>query len=111
MDIQLGALVEDTSTLSTRASTDQVGQKTATKAGVDIGGVTGVGSLVTARKLGLVTALGLSLLDGHATRDREADVGTTLLLLHARLSRKGSGQRGESDSDDGQRELHFDDED
>lgn len=101
-------MVEDTSTLSTRASTDQVGQKTATKAGVDIGGVTGVGSLVTARELSLVTALGLSLLDGHAAGNRESDVVTTLLALHARLSRKGSSHRGESDSDDGQRELHFD---
>jgi hypothetical protein len=107
LNIQLGALVEDTSTLGTGASADQVAQKTSTKTLVDISGVMGVGSPVTARELSLVTALGLSLLDGHALGDGEANVAG-LLVLHARLSGHGSGQRGESDGNSGNRELHDD---
>lgn len=66
LDIELRALVEDTSTLGTGAGTDQVGEETTTEARVDISGVTGVDGLVAARELGLVTTLGLSLLDGHS---------------------------------------------
>jgi hypothetical protein len=106
LSVQLGALVEDTDTIGTGASTDQVGQKTATEARVDISGVTGVGSLVTARELSLVTTLGLGLLDSHAAGDGEADVAT-LLVLDARLSGHGSSQRGESDGNSGDGELHF----
>lgn len=49
LKIELGALVEDTSTLGTRARADQVGEDPTTQTGVDTGGVTGVGSLVAAR--------------------------------------------------------------
>lgn len=49
LKIELGALVEDTSTLGTRARADQVGEDPTTQTGVDTGGVTGIGSLVAAR--------------------------------------------------------------
>ena len=63
LSIELGALVEDTSTIGTRARADQVGEETTTKTGVNISGVTSVGGLVAARQLSLVTTLGLSLLN------------------------------------------------
>jgi len=108
LNVELGALIEDTSTLSTGTGTDQVGEEAASKAGVDIGGVTGVGGLVAAGKLSLVTALGLSLLDGHAVRNVPADVATLCLeAVGAGLVGKSSSQGGEGEGDSGQRELHF----
>jgi hypothetical protein len=114
LSVQLGALVEDTDTIGTGASTDQVGQKTATEARVDISGVTGVGGLVTARELSLVTALGLSLLDSHVVRDREADVGVALVAdavgVTNTTSRGAGGRKGISGGSEGQNsgesELH-----
>ena len=100
LDIELGALVEDTSTLGTGASTDQVGEGTAEEAGVDIGGVTGVGGDVAARELSLVTTLGLGLLDSQVTRDGEARLATL------GLSGSGSGEGSKADEDSGDGELH-----
>ena len=48
LEVELGALVEETKTVGTGASTDQVAESTAQHTGVDIGGVTGVGRLVAA---------------------------------------------------------------
>ena len=101
LDIELGALVEDTSTGGTGASTDQVGEGTAEDTGVDIGGVTGVDGLVAARELGLVTTLGLGLLDGEVTGDGEA----RLLVLGLSGGSGSEGSEAEEDSGDG--ELHF----
>jgi hypothetical protein len=113
LSIELGALVEDTSTVSTGARADQVGQETTTKARVDISGVTGVGGLVAARQLSLVTALGLGLLDSHAAGDVPAD---TILVLGAKaigtgglVGRKGDSQGGEAKENGADGELHFDD--
>jgi hypothetical protein len=113
LSIELGALVEDTSTVSTGARADQVGKETTTKARVDISGVTGVGGLVAARQLSLVTALGLGLLDSHAAGDVPAD---TILVLGAKaigtgglVGRKGDSQGGEAKENGADGELHFDD--
>lgn len=48
LKIELGALVEDTNTIGTRATADQVGEDATTQTGVDIGGVTGVSGFVAA---------------------------------------------------------------
>jgi len=114
LEIQLGALVEETETISTGASTDQVGQSTAEHARVDIGGVTGVGGLVAAGELSLVTALGLSLLDGHVLGNGELDVGVALVANAVGVTNTtsggadgGKGSDGGSEAkNSGESELH-----
>ena len=105
LGIQLGALVEDTSTISTGAGTNQVGEEAAADARVDIGGVTGVGGPVAAGELSLVTALGLCLRDGHALGDLPANI--VVLVLKAGHGRQSDSHGGESEGESGQRELHF----
>lgn len=114
LEVQLGALVEETKTVRAGASTDQVAEGAAEHARVDIGGVTGVGGLVAARELSLVTALGLGLLDGHVIRDREADVGVALVsdtIAVTNTTSRGAGGResnngGSEGQDSGESELH-----
>jgi len=114
LEIQLGALVEKTKTIGAGATTDQVAEGATEDAGVDIGGVTSVGGLVAARELSLVTALGLSLLDSHAFRDREADIGVALVANTVGVADTASNSRGESGSEasesenGGDSELHCD---
>lgn len=100
LDIELGALVEDTETLGTGTGTDQVGEGSAEEARVDIGGVTGVGGDVAARELSLVTTLGLGLLDSQVTGDGEARLATLS------LSGGGSSEGSEAKEDSGDGELH-----
>jgi hypothetical protein len=115
--VELGALVEETKASSTGAGADQVAEGTAEDTRVDIGGVTGVDGLVAARKLGLVTALGLSLLDGHVVGDSEANVsvalvanaiGVTDATSGGRSRRKSVGSGSEAENNGGERELHCD---
>jgi hypothetical protein len=117
LDVELGALVEETKAGSTGARADQVAEGTAEHAGVDVGGVTGVDGLVAARELGLVTALGLSLLDGHVVGDSEANVGVTLVADTVAVASatgvgatRGKSVSGGSEAEDnsGERELHCD---
>lgn len=107
LEIELGALVEETQALGTRARGDEVGEDTASNSGVDVGGVAGVDGLVAAGQLSLVTTLGLGLLDGHVGGDVPA-AGIVALVLDAVLGRSGSGQGGDGEDDGGQRELHCD---
>lgn len=95
--------------------TDQVGQKATAEARVDIGGITCVGSLVAARELSLVTTLGLSLLDSEVVRDRELDIGVTLVVNTvgvANTAGNGGRRKGESSASEGENsgngELHCD---
>jgi len=114
LEVQLGALVEQTKTISTGAGADQVGQSTAEHARVDIGGVTGVGGLVAAGELSLVTALGLSLLDCQVLRNGELDIGVTLVANAVAVTNTtGGGTDGRKGSNGGseaknssERELH-----
>ena len=100
LEVELGALVEDTQALGTRAGTDKVGESASKDARVDIGGVTGISSRVAARKLRLVTALGLSLLDGQVIGDREA-------RRVAVLSGDGSSKASKGEDNGGESELHL----
>lgn len=114
LSTELGALVEDTETGGTGARADEVGEGTGEDARVDVGGITGVGSLVAARELSLVTTLGLGLLDGHVIRDREADVGVALVsdtIAVTNTTSRGAGGResnngGSEGQDSGESELH-----
>jgi hypothetical protein len=116
LEVELGALVEETETVSTGAGADEVAEGAAEHARVDIGGVTGVGGLVTARELGLVTTLRLSLLDSHVIGDREADVGVPLvgdtvgvaLTTGGGADRRKSSDSGGEGQDSGDSELHCD---
>lgn len=114
LEIQLGALVEQTQTVRAGARADQVAEGAAEHAGVDIGGVTGVGGLVTAGELSLVTALGLSLLDSHVIGDREADLGVALVgdtVAVANTTGRGgrkSNSSGSEAEESGDSELHCD---
>jgi hypothetical protein len=116
LEIQLGALVEETQAVGTGAGTDQVAEGTAEHARVDIGGIAGVGGLVAARELCLVTTLGLSLLNSHVIGDREADLGVALVgdtVGIANTTGRGADGRQSSDSgseaeESGQSELHCD---
>ena len=116
LEIQLGALVEQTQTVRAGAAGDQVAEGATEHAGVDIGGVTGVGGLVAAGELSLVTALGLSLLDGHVIGDREADLGVALVsntVAVANTTGRGadggqSSNGGSEAEESGQSELHCD---
>lgn len=111
--IELGALAEDTSTFGTGARADQVGQQATTKARVDISGVTGVGGLVAARKLSLVTTLGLGLVDSHAAGNVPADatlvLGAKAIGAGGLVGRKSDSQGGEAKENGADGELHFDD--
>ena len=119
LGVELGALVEDTSASGTGTSTDQVGQDTTTETRVDVGGVTGVGGLVAARELSLVTTLGLSLLHSHVVRDRELDIGVALVVDAVGVAstagvgaggvatgRQGSNGASKAEDKSGQSELH-----
>lgn len=97
-NIQLGALVEETQALGARAAADEAAEGAAEETAVHVGGVAGVGGLVAAGQLGLVTALGGGLLDGHVVGHGEVLVGA------AGESRDG-GSEGEDNG--GERELHF----
>jgi len=114
LDIQLGALVEETKTVRAGATTDKVAEGATEYAGVDVGGVTSVGGLVAARELGLVTTLGLSLLDSHAGRDREADISVALVADTVGVANTANGSRGKSGNEasesenGGDSELHCD---
>jgi hypothetical protein len=111
-NIELGALVEETKTLSTGASTDQVAESTSKDTIGNLGGVTSVGGLVTARKLSLVTALVGGLLDGHVVGDGELDVRVTLVAntvaseLGIGGRREGRNGGGESNNGSSDGELH-----
>ena len=117
LEVQLGALVEETKTVGTGTSTDEVAEGTAEDARVDIGGVTSVGGLVAAGELSLVTALGLGLLDSHVVRHREADLGVALVAntvtsahaagrgSHGRQSNNGGSEAEKSGQSS---ELHYD---
>ncbi|KAJ5992241.1 hypothetical protein N7451_007965 [Penicillium sp. IBT 35674x] len=115
LEIELGALVEETKTVGAGATADQVAKSATEHAGVDVGGVTSVGGLVAARELSLVTTLGLSLLDCHVVRDREADIGVALVVDTVGVANTASsGSRGKSGSEasesenGGDSELHCD---
>lgn len=109
LEVELGALVEDTKAGSTRAGTDEVGEGAGEDARVDVGGVTGVSGLVAARELSLVTTLGLGLLDSQAVGNGEARSATVLVLetiVHV-LSGHGSGEASEGEDNGGESELHL----
>jgi hypothetical protein len=117
LEVELGALVEESEARSTGAGADQVAESTAEHAGVDVGGVTGVDGLVAARELSLVTTLGLSLLDGHVVRDSEANVGVALVADTVAVTsatgggtsrRKSVDGGSEAEDNSGDRELHCD---
>lgn len=117
LNTELGALVEDTETGGTGARADEVGEGTGEDARVDVGGVTGVGGLVAARELSLVTTLGLSLLDSHVVGNTEANVGVALVAdtVAATSATGGGSSRGksvdggsEAEDKSGDRELHCD---
>lgn len=113
-NVELGALVEQTKTLSARATTEQVGQRTGQGAVSNGGGVTSVSSTVAARELGLVAALVGGLLDSHVVGNRELDVAVTLvsdtvagsLDTGGRRKSHDRGGKGNNSSSDG--ELHCD---
>lgn len=116
LEIQLGALVEQTQPVRAGAAGDQVAEGATEHAGVDIGGVTGVGGLVAAGELSLVTALGLSLLNSHVIGDREADLGVALVsntVAVANTTGRGADGRksnsgGSEAEESGDSELHCD---
>jgi hypothetical protein len=116
LNIQLRALVEQAKAVGTGASTDQVRQRATEQSRVNVGGITGIGSFVTARELSLVTALGLSLLDGHVVGNREANVGVAFVADAIGVTntasegvhrRKGS-DNGSETKDSSESELHYD---
>ena len=109
LSTELGALVEDTETGGTGARADEVGEGTGEDARVDVGGITGVGSLVAARELSLVTTLGLSLLDSQVVGNGEARSTAVLVLdtIGDVLSGHGSGEAGEGEDNGGESELHL----
>jgi hypothetical protein len=109
LGVELGALVKDTETGGTRASTDEVGEGATQHARVDVSGVTGVGGLVAARELSLVTTLGLGLLDSQAVGNGEARSIAVLVLetISHVLGGHGSGEAGEGEDNGGESELHL----
>lgn len=82
---------------------------------VDISGVSGIGGVVAARELSLVSTLGLGLLDGQVVGDREANLGVSLVsnaVSVANTTGRGANWRqsghGSSEAEDcGKSELHF----
>lgn len=98
-DVELGALVEETKTLGAGTAANEVTQGATEDAAVGLGGVASVGGLVAAGQLGLVTALGGGLVDGHVVGDGEVLV---------RAAGHGSDGGSEGEDNGGQRELHFD---
>jgi hypothetical protein len=104
------ALAEDTETVTAGATTQSSLENTSQRASVGSGDVVGVGGLVAARNLGVVTTLGLSLLDGGLLFDGELDVAATSTNTITRaLSTRGvrHGQSGGGEDKSGGEELHF----
>ena len=71
------ALAEETKAVATGAAADRVLQNTGENALVDGGDVVSIGGLVAAGDLGIVAALGLSLVQGHIVTNGELDVAST----------------------------------
>lgn len=103
---ELGALVEETETLAARAGADEVAESTGEDALVNVGGVTGVGGLVAAGELGLVTALLGGLLDGDVVGDREADLAVALAVVVGEVAVGVAVADGRGQSSDGGSEGH-----
>lgn len=98
-EVELRALVEEAQTLRAGAAANEAAEGTAEDTAVGVGGVASVGGLVAAGQLGLVTALGGGLLNGHVVGDGEVLV---------RAGGHGSDRGSEGEDNGGQRELHFD---
>jgi hypothetical protein len=69
------ALFEEADALRTRPDR----AKNIFESATNISGVTGVGSFVAARKLGLITAFVRSLLNGYVVRNRKPDICVALI--------------------------------
>jgi hypothetical protein len=96
-------LVEETKTGSARARANETTKSTRQDTAGDLVGVTSIDSLVAARELSLVTALGLGLIDGHVIRDREANTRLSNIFAVVRsLTRRT--QVGKSDHRGGEGE-------
>lgn len=115
VDVELGALVEESKTLGTVLAAQKVGESTSQRTAGDVGGVTaGVGDVVAAGHLGLVTASSLSFLDSHVLLERPErllsaglrDLLAVGFTLTAGAHVGQSNHRG-SESEDGSGELHF----
>lgn len=105
--------MEETKALGAGSTTDEVLEGTSKDALVNVGDITGVGGLVAARELSLVTTLLGCLLHGDVVRNGEADVGVALVANTIASSvnivlRKGGHGDGESEDSSAQRELHCD---
>lgn len=110
IDVELGALVEQTETLGTVLTSEEVLEGTSERTRSNLDLVTSHGGVVAASDLVVVTAGGLGLLNG----DVVVDGPERLLLALANLSTLGAGAnvgqsncRG-SESKDNRSVLHFD---
>jgi hypothetical protein len=76
------ALFEEAEALRTRPNrTKKIFEGTGQYTFINISGVTGVGGLVAARKLGLITAFVRSLLNGYVVWNRKPDICVALIAL------------------------------
>jgi hypothetical protein len=109
-DVELRAFIEETQALRSRATAEEVAKSTGQEALSNIRGVSGIGDLVAARKLGIVTTLLRTLLDSHAVGNGELDVA--VCMLSTTTSSCFGGKRASSDQGgeqgDGLQQLHCD---
>ena len=108
-DAQVVALAEETQAVTTGTTTEGGLQDTSERAAVGTADVPGVGGLVAARDLGVIAALGLSLLQGSVVLDGvlglAVAVGVGVVTTTAGLG-KGHHSGGEEKSSG--EELHVD---
>ena len=119
LNVNLSALVKETKTVGSRATSNQVSESTGKYAFVDVGSISCVGSVVTAGELCLVTTFGLGLLDGHVVGNRESNLSVSLVVNAIGVTkptriRANWGQRshrGSETEDCSDWELHLENED
>lgn len=108
-DAQVVALAEETQAVTTGTTTEGGLQDTGERATVGTADVPGVGGLVAAGDLGVIAALGLSLLEGGVVLDGvlglAVAVGVRVVTTTAGL---GKGHHGSGEEKSSGEELHVD---
>ena len=116
LNVELGALIEQTKATSSGAGADEVTESTSEQSLIDISSISGVGCVVTAGELCLVATFGLGLLDSHVIGNREPNLSVSLVSNTIGVTNATGGgpnwwQRSHSggEADEScERELHFD---
>lgn len=108
IDVELGALVEETETLGTVLTSEKVLKGTSKRAGLNLNLVAGEGGVIAASNLVVVTTGSLGLLDGNVVANRPESLLLANLVTLGSRANVGKSDCGSSESKKSGGELHFD---